>query len=102
MRISAIEELVHYFQSEITRIQAELATLTGSEDPASSVRKVYLDGELAALQKAQAMVTDDEFAKNERRLAQSDERLQRDLASAADRLWPRDVRLPAGSNVDSR
>jgi hypothetical protein len=83
MRITTIEELAAYLRAEIVRLQTELATVADSDggDVASSLHRVHVDGELAAVQKALAMVSDDAFADGERDRARSDERL---LAGAVD------------------
>ena len=77
MRITSIDELAAYLRTEIVRIQAEQATLR--EDPdgdaASPPRGMHLDGQLAAVQKTLAMVSDDAFADVERRRTAADDRL---------------------------
>ena len=78
MRITTIDELTAYLRTEVLRIEAEQATLR--EDPhdegVSALRGTHLDGQLAAVQKTLAMVSDDTFADVQRRRAAADERLR--------------------------
>ncbi len=93
MRITTIDELESYLRTEAARIQAELAALaeTDGDDATSLVRSVYLDGELAAVQKTLVMMTDDAFAYSQRRRAQSAPIPDGGVA-ALEAAWPADAR----------
>ena len=78
MRITTINELAAYLRTEIVRIHAAQATLgqDAGGDGSSRSRTVHLDGQLAAVQRTLAMVSDDAFADVERQAVASDDRLR--------------------------
>ena len=78
MRITTIDELAAYLRTEIVRINAEQGESAGdvSGDGSALSRTVHLDGQLAAVQKTLAMVTDDAYADVARDAVSFDDRLR--------------------------
>ncbi len=102
MRITTIDELAAYLRTEIVRIQAEQATLREDSDgdAASPLRGMHLDGQLAAVQKTLAMVSDDAFAGVERQRAAGDERLIGGVGGGTGQALPTPGTKPVGVAVE--